>query len=97
MHSSSFSIHDNKLWQNRELFNLGKKDLNGQIKTIKAYSDAAILDNTIYSVTAKPSNALPPSGDIRDFYSLSRYYWPSANSSLYTRIDGSVNPEVLNL
>lgn len=69
--------------------------MNGQIKTITAYSNAAILDTTVYAVTAKPANELPPSGDAHDFYSLSRYYWPNTNgSALYVRIDGLVNPEV---
>jgi len=62
----------------------------------KRYSDAAILDNTVYSVVSKPANKLSPSGDPHDFYSLSRYFWPDATntSAMYVRIDGQVNPEV---
>ena len=59
-------------------------------------SDAAVLDNKVYSVTAKNQTAI--SKDIHDYYSLAIFYWPSTNgSTVYQRIDGKINPEVYTI
>jgi hypothetical protein len=54
-----------------------------------------ILDaGTLYSVTA--NQRVPPSGDIRDYYSTGPYWWrnPDTENGLpYVRIDGKFNPE----
>lgn len=49
----------------------------------------------IVSVTEK--DALPPSGDKRDYMSLSRYWWPDPTKPdglPYLRRDGETNPEI---
>ena len=52
------------------------------------------LAQPLVSVTDK--NAVPPSGDMRDYVSLSPYWWPNpdtADGLPYIRKDGQVNPE----
>lgn len=47
-----------------------------------------------YSVTF--NDRMPPSGDIRDYYSTGPYWWPNpetADGLPYIRIDGKFNPE----
>lgn len=51
-----------------------------------------------YSVTQKKT--LPPSGDLHDYLSWSRYWWPDPSEPdglPYIRRDGEVNPEILNI
>lgn len=64
----------------------------------KLYADAKnILPKKPVSVLQK--DMLPPSGDRRDFLSLSRYYWPNKNTPNglpYERRDGVTNPEIYN-
>jgi hypothetical protein len=86
----------------RDLYAAGNKNLNPAINRIIRFGDAAILDTTIYSVTNKPSNQLPPSGSQNDFYSLARFYWPSQNGAIfgvvnYERREGQTNPEIYDL
>ncbi len=53
------------------------------------------LEVDAVSVTEK--EAVPPSGDKRDYMSLSRYWWPDPtkpNGLPYIRRDGETNPEV---
>lgn len=64
----------------------------------KLYADAEnILTRKPVSILQKKK--LPPSGNRRDFLSLSRYYWPNgstANGLPYERRDGVTNPEIYN-
>lgn len=57
-------------------------------------ADAA-LSRDIYSVTDKLKAG--PSGDLRDYVSLARYYWPDPTAKdgrPYVRKDGQTNPEI---
>ncbi|KAF9420090.1 hypothetical protein BGZ94_009215 [Podila epigama] len=58
-------------------------------------ADLALRSTEVYSVTNK--NQTAPSGNIHDYLSLSKYYWPNPktpNGLPYKRIDGHVNPEI---
>ncbi|KAJ3388306.1 hypothetical protein HDU92_001555 [Lobulomyces angularis] len=82
------------------LYLQGNKDLNPAINRVLRLADEAVLDNTVYSVTKKPSDLLPPSADLHDYFSLARYYWPNKNSSNelpYYRVDGYTNPDIFDL
>ncbi|KAJ3050739.1 hypothetical protein HK097_008260 [Rhizophlyctis rosea] len=88
------------LWLNRDLYRSGRRELNPAINRIIRIATEASNDPTTYTVTAKPSNLLPPSNDIHDFYSLGRYYWPNGNTTdglPYVRKDGLFNPEIYDL
>ncbi|HEV7298249.1 MAG TPA: alginate lyase family protein [Tepidisphaeraceae bacterium] len=55
----------------------------------------SLLPAPLLSVTQKQH--VPPSGDKRDYFSLSVYYWPDPNSPTglpYVPRDGMINPEV---
>ena len=111
----TFYISPQNLWTNRQYYKEGNRALvtillktlylflqNPAINRAIREADAAILDNIVYSVTAKQNLKieLPPSNDPKDFYSLARYYWPDKNSTTglpYTRIDGQTNPEINTL
>lgn len=63
---------------------------------MKLIEDAdAALSKAPYSVTDKTKAG--PSGDLKDYVSLSRYWWPNPNNSdglPYIRKDGLTNPEI---
>lgn len=70
---------------NPELINAKKKLIEEAQRILKA--------GKVYSVTVKKE--LPPSGNIHDFYSLSRYWWPNPNTKSglpYVSRDGRPNP-----
>ncbi|KAJ1557868.1 hypothetical protein HK096_004897 [Nowakowskiella sp. JEL0078] len=87
------------MWNNRALFQIGRRELNPAISRVKRYADAAVLDKTVYSVTAKSPDQVGPSNDMHDFYSLARYYWPGnqTNPLPYVRHDGYINPEIYQI
>jgi hypothetical protein len=61
---------------------------------ITAQADAILASGTSYSVTF--NDRIPPSGDIRDYYSTGPYWWPNPDTPdglPYVRIDGKFNPE----
>ncbi|KAF9411473.1 hypothetical protein BGZ94_001341 [Podila epigama] len=58
-------------------------------------ANQALKSTDVYSVTNKDQTA--PSGNIHDYLSLSKYYWPNkktADGLPYVRIDGQINPEI---
>ncbi|KAJ3298442.1 hypothetical protein HK104_010702 [Borealophlyctis nickersoniae] len=88
------------LWENRNIWRSGRKELNPAINRVIRLASGASNDMATYTVTSKPSTFLPPSNDPHDYYSLARYYWPNnstANGLPYMRVDGSVNPEIYQL
>ncbi|KAJ3122052.1 hypothetical protein HK098_003148 [Nowakowskiella sp. JEL0407] len=95
----TFYIDARTMWLNRDLTKSGRKDLNPALNKLYRIADAAVSDPVIYTVTAKPTDKLAPSGDPHDFYSLARYYWPgnSTNPLPYVRYDGYPNPEIFNI
>ena len=54
---------------------------------------ASLLDDEDFSVTHKSNE--PPSGDMHDYCSIGKYWWPDPSSpeSAYVRHDGEMNPE----
>ena len=65
------------------------------LKNLRAAADLA-LKNEPYSVTHK--NITPPSGDLHDYLSYSRYWWPDPDKPdglPYIRKDGVVNRKLI--
>ncbi|KAF9109060.1 hypothetical protein BGX27_008043 [Mortierella sp. AM989] len=72
-----------------------RRERNYAIALMVREADLALNSTEVYSVTNK--NQTAPSGDIHDYLSLSKYYWPNKNKLNglpYKRIDGHVNPEI---
>ncbi|KAF9432679.1 hypothetical protein BGZ76_010463 [Entomortierella beljakovae] len=72
-----------------------RRERNYAIALMVREADIALNSTEVYSVTNK--NQTAPSGDIHDYLSLSKYYWPNPNKKNglpYKRIDGHVNPEI---
>lgn len=99
----TFYMDPQTLWSNRQLWRQGHVgiQLKPAIDRLLRIADAAVADNNVYSVTRKSAGKLPPSGDIHDYYSLARYYWPpnstTSTTATYVRIDGKPNPEIYSL
>ncbi|KAJ3082306.1 hypothetical protein HK102_001801 [Quaeritorhiza haematococci] len=96
----TFWVDPQNLWINRGLWQQGRRELRPAVNRVLRLADAAVADQTLYTVTAKPKDQIAPSGDIHDFYSLARYFWPnttSPNGLPYVRIDGQTNPEIYRL
>ncbi|CAG8586298.1 6723_t:CDS:1 [Funneliformis caledonium] len=71
-----------------------RKQHKTAIGSLTRAADLAVANDTVYSVTLKPQK--PPSGDIHDYMSLGRYFWPDPTKPdglPYIRKDGYVNPE----
>ena len=65
------------------------------VSRVAAEADSTLLGMEPLTVTAKKQ--LPPSGDRRDYMSLSPYWWPDPEKPdglPYIRRDGERNPEV---
>jgi hypothetical protein len=73
----------------------GDKRYAPAVKKLKKDAEKAM---TVELVSVMQKEILPPSGDIHDFFSLSRYWWPDPSKPEglpYIRKDGETNPEVL--
>jgi len=88
------------LWDSKDLAkvkaNLHTPAYTAAYQALLAQADAA-LAKTSYSVTQKQS--LAPSGDVHDYVSLSRYWWPNPDTQdglPYINKDGLSNPELNN-
>jgi len=71
----------------------GESEYDAAYRTLIKDADAAMRQSP-YSVTHKERAG--PSGDKRDYVSLSRYFWPNPKKSdglPYIRKDGLTNPE----
>ena len=93
----TFFMNPVNLWNNRELYSQGYRQLNPAINRVIRRCTGALNDNNTYSVTAKNGNQMAPSNDPHDYYSLARYFWPNAsapNGLPYMRADGYINPEI---
>lgn len=66
------------------------------VKDIVSRADKVLKEGNITITTKEPT---PPSGDKRDYVSMSPYWWPDPNTKdglPYIRKDGQVNPERSN-
>ncbi|KAI1317985.1 hypothetical protein EDD11_007368 [Mortierella claussenii] len=78
-----------------QLLSANKREFDYAIALLIREADLALKNEDVYSVTNK--NQTAPSGDIHDYLSLSKYYWPnlkSDNGLPYIRKDGAINPEI---
>jgi len=81
----------------REAHAVGSPLYRDEIAELIQESDKRLRQEA-YSVTQK--KILPPSGDLHDYLSWSRYWWPDSTKPgglPYVRRDGKVNPEILNI
>ncbi|KAG5457210.1 MAG: alginate lyase-domain-containing protein [Olpidium bornovanus] len=63
--------------------------------TLRRDAEIARRNDTVFSVTLKPQ--VPPSGDVHDYLSLARYFWPNPDTPdglPYVKRDGHPNPEM---
>lgn len=93
----SFSGIYQDLPQIKSLYEEGNESV---VRTIEGFEHKAkgYLEMPPLSVTAKKQ--VPPSGDKRDYYSLSTYWWPDSSQKdglPYIRKDGLVNPEIYTI
>ncbi|KAI8361083.1 alginate lyase-domain-containing protein [Mortierella sp. GBAus27b] len=75
-----------------QLLSANRREFNYAIALLLREADLALKNTDVYSVTNKDQTA--PSGDIHDYLSLSKYYWPNPkteNGLPYIRRDGHVN------
>lgn len=80
----------------RDSFKAGNPRAVATVEALRLQADSA-LRAPLYYVTEK--EIVPPSGDKRDYMSLSPYWWPNpdtADGLPYVRHDGKRNPEVYN-
>ncbi|KAI9105518.1 chondroitin AC/alginate lyase [Phlyctochytrium arcticum] len=89
------------LTRNRALSAQGLRDLNPAINRVtRLATEAATINPSNTTVTAKPKSMLPPSKDPHDFYSLSPFWWPNnltATKLPYVRLPNNLNPDVLEV
>lgn len=78
--------------QERTRFRAGDRRTAAEVAALRSIVDPLLL-KPAPSVVQK--RAVPPSGDLHDYYSLSPYWWPDPEkpSGPYIRHDGKVNPE----
>jgi hypothetical protein len=77
----------------REQARQGDSQLTEAIKSLRRKADAALTAGP-FSVTHKKFT--PPSGDLHDFSTIGRYYWPNpdtADGMPWIRQDGKTNPQ----
>ncbi|KAF9993627.1 hypothetical protein BGZ79_001677 [Entomortierella chlamydospora] len=78
-----------------QLLSANKREFDYAIALLVREANVALKNTDVYSVTNK--NQTAPSGDIHDYLSLSKYYWPNKkteNGLPYYRWDGHINPEI---
>ncbi|KAI8595246.1 alginate lyase-domain-containing protein [Dissophora ornata] len=78
-----------------ELLSANKREFDYATALLVREADLALRNTEVYSVTNKDQTA--PSGDIHDYLSLSKYYWPNPKTESglpYIRTDGHINPEI---
>ncbi|KAF9901154.1 hypothetical protein BX616_002361 [Lobosporangium transversale] len=78
-----------------QLLSANKREFDYAVALLIREADLALNRTEVYSVTNK--NQTAPSGDIHDYLSLSKYYWPNPkteNQLPYIRRDGHINPEI---
>lgn len=80
----------------KQLYNNGKQPYVDLIQQLQEKADE-MLDLIPYSVMQKSMK--PPSGNMHDYYSLGKYWWPNLDTKdglPYVRHDGKRNPECDN-
>ena len=76
----------------KSLYREGDPAIGQSVKALCQQADKAMALGP-FSVTHKTE--LPPSGDMHDYYSIAKYWWPDPNSNdglPYVKRDGDVNP-----
>jgi hypothetical protein len=80
-----------------DLLSANRRERDYAIALIVKEADQALKSEKVYSVVNK--NQVAPSGDIHDYLSLSKYYWPNPNTPNhlpYIRKDGHINHEEID-
>ncbi|KAG0275857.1 hypothetical protein BGZ95_008306 [Linnemannia exigua] len=78
-----------------QMLSAARRERDYAVALMVREAELALASTDIYSVTNKKQVA--PSGDIHDYLSLSKYFWPNKDKPdglPYKRIDGHVNPEI---
>ncbi|KAG0355312.1 hypothetical protein BG005_005776 [Podila minutissima] len=78
-----------------QMLSASRRERDYAIALLVREANLALRSTGVYSVTIK--NQTAPSGNIHDYLSLSKYYWPNQGTPdglPYKRIDGHVNPEI---
>ncbi len=92
-----FLLEGSQLIQTRQRVRGGDKSLATAVADLSQQADRALAAGP-FSVVTK--DAVPPSGDKRDYMSLAPYWWPNPATSdglPYIRRDGERNPEIHKL
>lgn len=93
--SAQYSFNGELLDRLAEAYRKGDTRAVKAVEGVAAEADSTLLGMEPLTVTAKKQ--LPPSGDRRDYLSLSPYWWPDPSKPdglPYIRRDGERNPEV---
>ena len=93
--SAQYSFDGELLDRLAEAYRKGDPRAVEAVSRVAAEADSTLLGMEPLTVTAKKQ--LPPSGDRRDYMSLSPYWWPDPEKPdglPYIRRDGERNPEV---
>lgn len=93
--SAQYSFNGELLDRLAEAYRKGDPRAVKAVEGVAAEADSTLLGMEPLTVTAKKQ--LPPSGDRRDYLSLSPYWWPDPSKPdglPYIRRDGERNPEV---
>ena len=93
--SAQYSFNGELLDRLAEAYRKGDPRAVKAVEEVAAEADSTLLGMEPLTVTAKKQ--LPPSGDRRDYLSLSPYWWPDPSKPdglPYIRRDGERNPEV---
>lgn len=93
--SAQYSFDGELLDRLAEAYRAGDSRAVEAVSRVAAEADSTLLGMEPLTVTAKKQ--LPPSGDRRDYLSLSPYWWPDPSKPdglPYIRRDGERNPEV---
>ena len=78
-----------------QMLSATRRERDYAIALLVREANLALRSTDVYSVTNK--NQTAPSGNIHDYLSLSKYYWPNKDTPdglPYNRIDGHINPEI---
>lgn len=88
-----FTLNIDNLQHNKSEIKKGDKELVKAKNRLLQEAEKIIKKDISYTVTSKKE--LPPSGDIHDFYSMARYWWPNPKTKdglPFIRKDGKPYP-----
>jgi hypothetical protein len=89
---STFLLRPSQLTFLRDRYRANDPSISPGIRALCEQA-ASLLNDEDFSVTHKTNE--PPSGDMHDYYSIGKYWWPDPSSpeTVYVRRDGEMNPE----